>query len=403
MKFDSLAVSDRNVDSPEALGYDLFVDLSESRLDLAGVAAHLRALGRDCGFSREVACITVSLPSRMPSSAELQDACTFANADGPRAFQRAAEQAAARRRHLLVVLGPIFPSNEVVLRLRDAFGADPLVGTAQPRFADPASDAICPLCRGATGAGPAVWTARLALTRLPNLSMTAELLSACMLIRCEVAAAIVAEEGVSTAVGAIALQLCKARRRGFRNAVVNRAVVVLPSRGESMQVDVPGGAGLFALAYPAVPAADEGRLLQRYPDHGRALAETGRQPQCRWEALFSAAHPPPGTSRRLLLDCRGMGPMHNGTSQYILGLLDGLASLDAAWHIEVQSRAPAAAFHELPIRYPQFRHFHGEPEGAYAAAVMPHQPWAMPTVADLHRSALGIVFNMLDTIAWDVI
>lgn len=403
MTFDSLAVSDRNGVTPEALGYDLFVDLSESGLSLAGVVAHLRALARDCGFCRDVACITVALPLGMPSSEELQGACTFANPDGPRAFLRAAEQASMRRRHLLVILGTILPANEAMLPLLDAFDADPLVGTAQPRFADPVSDVVCPLSPGTSGAEPAAWTARLALAKLPALSMTAELLSACMLIRCEIASAVVVEKEVSTAVGAVAVQLCKARRRGFRNAVVNRAVVVLPSRGDSTQIDATGVSGLYVVAYPAVPAADAGMLLQRYPDHGRALADTARQPQCRWEALFSAAHPPSGTSRQLLLDCRGMGPMHNGTSQYILGLLDGLASLDAEWRIEVQSRAQAAAFHELQRRYPKFRHFHGEPEGAYAAAVMPHQPWAMPTVAELHRSALEIVFNMLDTIAWDVI
>ncbi|RYE59266.1 MAG: glycosyltransferase, partial [Hyphomicrobiales bacterium] len=303
----------------------------------------------------------------------------------------------------LVVLGTVLPFSEAILPLLDAFNTDPLVGTAQPRFANPVSDAICPLGRGTAGAGPVAWTARLAMAKLPDVSLTAELLSACMLLRCEIVAAVALERDVSTAVGAIALQLCKARRRGFRSAVVNRAVVVLPPCGDSKAIDASGYSGLAAVAYPPVPAADAGTLLQRYPDHARALAETERQPQCRWESLFSAAHPPHGTPRRLLLDCRGMGPMHNGTSQYILGLLDGLVSLDSAWRIEVQSRAPAAAFHELPIRYPQFRHFHGAPEGAYAAALMPHQPWAMPTVADLHRSALDIVFNMLDTIAWDVI
>ena len=401
MTFDSLAVSARNLMSPKSFRCDLFVDLSATSLSLVGVVMHLGSLNRECGFSLKVMCITVALPVGMVLSEELKGACTSASADGPRAFQGAADQATFRSRHLLVILGPILPPNEVVLSLMEALDADPLVGSAQPRFADSASDTVCPLCRSVGEIIPLTWTARLALGQLPALLLTAELLSSFMLIRREVAAAIVPSDEMSTAVGALALQLCKARRRGFRNAVVNRAVVALPCHSDSKLPRTP--VSMFNLAYPPVPTADSVRLLQQYPDHDRALAETKRQPQRRWEMLFSAAHPPSGMSRRLLLDCRGMGAVHNGTSQYILGLLDGLAALDSVWRVEVQSRAQAAAFHELRVRFPQFRHLHGEPDGVYAAAVMPHQPWAMPTVADLHHNALEIVFNMLDTIAWDVI
>jgi glycosyltransferase involved in cell wall biosynthesis len=38
----------------------------------------------------------------------------------------------------------------------------------------------------------------------------------------------------------------------------------------------------------------------------------------------------------------------------------------------------------------------------YTAAVMLNQPWALSRVAELHRHALFVGFNMLDTIAWDI-
>jgi glycosyltransferase involved in cell wall biosynthesis len=87
----------------------------------------------------------------------------------------------------------------------------------------------------------------------------------------------------------------------------------------------------------------------------------------------------------------------------MLGMLDGFMALETSWRIDVQSHAPAAAFHELPRRYPKFRHLHGALSQRYAAAVLPNQPWALTTVAELHNHAFVNVFNMLDTIAWDII
>ena len=96
--------------------------------------------------------------------------------------------------------------------------------------------------------------------------------------------------------------------------------------------------------------------------------------------------------------------MHNGTSQCILGILEGLVQVnDPRWKIDIWSSAVAAAFHELPKRFPDFRHVHGPLQDAYAALLVPNQPWALGTVLEHHGLALALVFNMLDTIAWDVI
>ena len=63
----------------------------------------------------------------------------------------------------------------------------------------------------------------------------------------------------------------------------------------------------------------------------------------------------------------------------------------------------AAEFHWLARRYPDFRQLYDRPTGAYAAAILMNQPWALGTVAELHRHALVVVFNMLDTIIWDTL
>ena len=84
-------------------------------------------------------------------------------------------------------------------------------------------------------------------------------------------------------------------------------------------------------------------------------------------------------------------------------MLDGFAALDAPWQIDVAADAGAMAFHGMAARYPRFNLLSGDVPGSYAAAVMLNQPWAVETVAEMHRHALLIGFNVLDTIGWDIL
>jgi hypothetical protein len=133
-----------------------------------------------------------------------------------------------------------------------------------------------------------------------------------------------------------------------------------------------------------------------------SLRELSGLSQRRAEALLDASCPDADGRLRLLLDCRGMPALHNGTAACVLGFLDGFARLDAGWSIHVLATASAADFHDLALRYPRFRHLTDVPNGIYAAAVMLSQPWEIGRVAELHRHALMIAFLMLDAIAWDI-
>jgi len=383
--------------------YDLFVDLSdELAMDQAKVMQHARRLLQYCGFGNVGGRINIALPKgvELPTGNDWGRHLAAGN-QGALTFDRAVEEAAMRKRGLLVIMGLLLPANEVLLPLWQALYKDPLFGSAQPRFANALTDEICPF-PSLHSLGEPAFTSREALSLLPETVITAELLSSCTLLRREVVAAMGASRPLDSVRGALALGLCMARRRGFRNVVSNRAVVSLPadvsaSRSTSVQRDQ-------AAAYLALAPAEMTRLLEMYPDHARANMENSRRLPFRLEWLLTAAHPGRSKPRRLLLDCRGMAPIYNGTSQAMIGLLDGLASLkDAQWHIDVQSGAAAAKFHGLAQRYPMFTHVHGEISGPYAAALMPNQPWSVEVVAELHRSALVLIFNILDTIAWDIL
>src|SRR5205807_4617861 len=121
--------------------------------------------------------------------------------------------------------------------------------------------------------------------------------------------------------------------------------------------------------------------------------------QRRAEALLGAAAPDARGRRRLLLDCRGIPGLYNGTAMCMLGFLDGFAGLDAGWDIHVLAFADASEFFDLPRRYPRFDHQTDGPHGTYAAAMTLAQPWEIGRVAELHRRALAIGFLMLDVIA----
>jgi hypothetical protein len=366
--------------------YDLFVDLSGLELDSGAIVARVELLRIWCGFAQSAGQLTVALPE--PVSAWVDPSGHVAGLAPTAAWVRAVAEATRRRQHLVVVLGGLLVGNEAIPPLLDLLRVDPLFGSVQPRFSDAASDAVWPLLAvdGPEAGMPP--TSRAALPLLPETMLTAEMLAACLVIRREVVWTIEPATDFTSVVGAVAHSLCQARRRGFRNVVANRVVVAstLPA----------------AAVYPALADADAARLQGYYPDAARAAAENQQQRERQLEPLLSAAYAGPGVQRRLLLDCRGLVAIHNGTSQCVLGMLDGYTTLDPPWRIEVLSTIAAAQYHALASRYPHFK-VRDHVSGQYAAVLMMNQPWSVRIVDELHRAGFLIGFNILDTISWDIV
>ncbi len=312
--------------------------------------------------------------------------------DGPPAIdalERAVRAAARARRHLVLLLGPVLPAAEIIAELIAGLAQDPMLGTAQPRFADAATDRIWPLpATDSTGGAPSS-TSRATLGALPPDTITPELVACCLVLRWELLIGVeMADLSGRSLIGGLRHLLAYARRLGFRNLVRNRAIVASALR--------------YADVYPAAPAAEVDALHAADPSAAGSSAEIAALPQRRLEALVEAACPAADGRRRLLLDCRGLRPLHNGTTVCILGLLDGFARLGAGWEIDVLAPAEASAHHGLPRRYPGFGHRAEFAAAGYAAAVLLAQPWDVDQIAELHRQARVIAFLMLDTIAWDI-
>jgi hypothetical protein len=369
--------------------YDIFVDLTDTHLHGVPLLEHVERLASNAGLAGVGGQITLALPSNAepPRLPLVPYVVAHANHSALDVLGWAISGAVAMHRHLVVLLGEIIPSSEVLALVLEALEGDPMFGTAQPRFADGVTDELWPL-PGPDGPR-APWADRATLPFLQASTVTPELLSACMVLRWNVlVAADTLDRGYSAAPGSLLQLLCEMRRRGFRNVVVNQGV--LPTRQA------------YDAIYPALAASDRDRLTEKYPDHVLAETELGGLRQRDLEPLLSATHRTQAR-RRMVLDCRGMGPQHNGTAQCVLGYLDGFASLECDWEIDVLVSPIAAEFHHLGQRYAGRWRIVEEVTDAYCAAVRLSQPWSLSTVSELHRRALFIAFVMLDTISWDVL
>jgi glycosyltransferase involved in cell wall biosynthesis len=306
------------------------------------------------------------------------------------ALERAVRTAARGRRHLVVLLGPVLPGSEVIAELIAAFAQDPMFGTAQPRFADAATDRIWPLPGDDDAGERPPTTSRTALRELPPDTITPELLACCMVLRWELLIGIeLADQAGRSLPGRLLNLLAYGRRLGFRNLIRNQ--VVLASALDGADV------------YPSAPAAEVEDLRATDPTAAASARAIAELPHRRIETLLEAAAPGADGRRRLLLDCRGLTELHNGTTTCILGFLDGFDALDAGWQIDVLTSAEASSAHGLSRRYPRFGHCNDFGTGKYAAAVLLAQPWGIGQVVELHRQARVIALLMLDVIWWDVV
>jgi glycosyltransferase involved in cell wall biosynthesis len=302
--------------------------------------------------------------------------------DAPAAVLAAAlARAAHERRHLVVVMTGAAPSADEIGRLTAAFDADPMIGFAMPRLGDAAGH-IHPLRADSRAAG----SDRAILAHLAALQLAPEFLAGVMVLRHELVANVPdLARHFETMVGLLRALMAWGRRLGYRAAIMNHVVVANVVRNE---------------AHPSLSIADREALVRWFPDALTADRRFDELPCHRAEALAAAALSP---RRRLLIDCTGMQPYHNGTSECAVGILDGLAALGTAWQVEILAAPATADYHRLRERYRAFTIVEAPSVDGYAVAVRLSQPWTLESIAELHEHALHIAFLMLDTIAWDIV
>jgi len=358
---------------------DIFMDLTG--VDAAfDTTAYLRNLAHDEGLFGDDRRVTVALG---PNASEVRGDSALESAlicrDAVMALSDAIAAAAARAKALAVIIGGWRWRNQTLCALAEHTPRDPMIATVQPRFSDRDLCYFDGLPEGDDIILPIV-----AAGFLPEYYVTPECLSALFLItpRACAAAPRFAPPTVEDAYSEVLQGL---RRRGYRNLILNR---ILVARGD-------GGPGYLRLSQ-----APDGHGK---PDHDLKRDAWRKMPERRLEALLSMAFSAQGNAR-ILLDCRGMSPAMNGTAVCVLGFLLGFQQLDLAGiQITVLTSAAAAEYHRLETRFPGLKIQRDVVEGRFFAAILLNQPWSLDAVRQLHDMAALIMFNMLDTIAWDII
>lgn len=369
----------------EPLVIDLFADLSivppESRKaawDALVEYSDLRLLGGR---------LTIVCDGPAPKSLPPR-AAAFPAGQGAVALRRAKRAAALAGRSLLVLLRGAMIGPEAAWRLRFAREGDPMLGCVEPRF-------ICGDGPGIVALPPEHREGRLLSRRLvaalPPVYFGYDRLVACLYFDRLLVANLPDDiiDISASAEEAVAIMAAEARRRGFRTAIDNRHFAEVATAGD---------------AYPELAPDAAERLRARYPEWDEVGRRSAALPHGRREAVLAAGLDARngGATRRLLLDCKGLDALHNGTSEAVLGILDGLARIETPWRIELLVAPAAQAFHDLQRRYRRFRQLMLPPEEPAPVALRLSQPYQIGTIRELHRCGLRIGTMVLDTIAWDV-
>lgn len=361
---------------------DIFLDLTAVERPHFDITAHVRGLAHDEGLFDGDRRVTIALAPDAAGrgsrdDSELEPAQVYRNPVA--ALSEALASSAASARALVIVIGEWRWRNQTVCALAEQVTRDPMIATVQPRFSDGDFRHLHALPNGGDGPLPIA-----AASFLPAYYVAPEGLSALLLLTPRATAA-APRLTASTLEAAYAEVLRGLRRRGYRNLICNRILV-------PRSYDAP--------TYLPLPAGSDtaGEL-----DRDRSLEMWREMPERRLETLLSSAFSAKGHPR-ILLDCRGMPPAMMGTTACVLGFLHGFQKLGhPGLQITVLASTAAAEHHRLETRFPEFEIARDVPEGRFLAAILLNQPWSVAAIRELHNMAGLIMFNILDTIAWDII
>lgn len=365
-----------------SLDFDIFFDFTNVADDTIVALALQSPL---CSMAQTKTCVVDPSRRQLADSSDFEISITGMPVV---AFASAVESARLQRRNLLVLIG-CAADPDAIGRLANSFKADPMIGFAIPRIAVPDGNGILPLPSSEAEQFSRGYNLNI-LKYLHPLQLVPEFVAACVLIRSQIVDnAPPIDQSFSTVAGALLQWMIWGRRRGYRTAIVNQAVIANPMSGK---------------AYPIPRVEERALLLKQFPDLARAEIVFSELSCHRREALLALAlSSVPEERRRLLLDCRGMQAGFNGTTECILGILVGISHLNLDWSVTILTSAEASLFHGLREQFPNFNIISELDNRLYTVAVRLSQPWTVDHLIELHRCALILIANMLDTISWDIV
>ncbi|MDR1243032.1 MAG: glycosyltransferase [Deltaproteobacteria bacterium] len=317
-----------------------------------------------------------------------QAGATFIVGDSPtEGLIHAMNLAGSRRQDLLVLLAALMPADVHVRALQRVLEADPMFGFAVPRLLDESAELVWALPH------PEYPEQKLlsprALAALPERWIAPEFTAPCILIKEALLANPLPEIPADFTACAPLLQyvLQAYRRKGFRAVVANRVIV----RTSLPQDEI----------YPKFQEADLERLKPGLPAAEMATSTYAGLPAHKVEHLCAAAFPL-DKPRSIIIDCRAILPVFNGTTKAGLGLMEGFSQLETDLELHFLLQDVALEAHHIYERFPNLT-IHTQPFGEHAAYLYMRQPWGIGALHDIHSHGFFTACYILDTIAWDIL
>jgi len=290
-------------------------------------------------------------------------------------------------RDIVVCFGAFLPTADVIGQLRKTLHQDVMVSAAAPRIAIEPEGYLVMI--GDDGcAGSPILIDRKESAGLPSVYYSPEQLFPCMCIKNEMVGNVGVPDEFELFPELMLAFLRAGRRRGFSVLVDNAAVISVT------QYDFDG--------HKLVGESAKIRLL---PDFEAVEARLAMHPAVDDERRMQVSASPrnPGEVS-LLLDCTPMGPIYNGTTEMILGVLKGINQIgrfDCA--VSAMASDEARNYHHLDARFPTISFVSTSDSRLYDVALRLAQAWWLAEIGDLCRRARSIGITIHDIIGPDIV
>jgi glycosyltransferase involved in cell wall biosynthesis len=301
-------------------------------------------------------------------------------------FRRRCRELECCSRDIVVCFGDFLPSVEVIGQLRKTLHDDVMVSAAAPRIAIEPHGHLVIIGEDKCGDQP-VLIDRKESAGLPSVYYSPEQLFPCICIKKELIGNVDVPDEYDLFPESVLAYLRAGRRRGFLVVIDNTAVISV-SKYDFDRRKLFRDFNKIKLwsDYDAVK-----RRLERHPavDEERRMRVTTR---VRNAGKFS-----------LLLDCTPMSPIHNGTTEMMLGVLKGINQIQPSdCAVSAMASDEARSYHHLDIRFPTISFVPASESTLYDVAIRLAQVWSLAEIADLARRARSIGITILDVIGPDI-
>jgi glycosyltransferase involved in cell wall biosynthesis len=290
-------------------------------------------------------------------------------------------------RDIVVCFGAFLPSADVIGQLRRTLHQDVMVSAAVPRIAIEPKGHLVVLGDHNHTNSPRLLDRRESAA-LPPVYYLPEQLFPCMCIKNAMVGNVCVPHEFDLFPELVLAFLRAARRRGFSVLVDNAAV-------------------MSASYYDF----DERKILceaaktQLWPDYEAVKRRLERHPAVDDERRLRVPASPrnPGEVS-LLLDCTKMEQIHNGTTEFMLGVLKGINQIDRFdCVVAAMASDEARNYHRLDARFPAVSFVGTSESRLYDIALRLTQVWSFAEIYDLARRARSIGITILDVIGPDIV